>query len=284
MEPWIDCSLMSHESHRWHRGFAGRVLPLGWRQSLNYADEGGPRFAHHHPSAEPGRNGGGRDLSIATYNVELVKRPDAVLALIESDDRLSGADILALQETDEDLVARAARQVGGHYVYYPSMLHPVTERNFGPAIISRWPIVDDGKVPLPGRGWNRGSRRIAVRATILAHGTRIRVYSVHFSTMWEMLPRGQDAQARAVVEDALASPDPVIIAGDLNRMGAGRVIAGAGFEWLTRHVGRTHHVWSFDHVFVRGLDLHGTRSVVVDEALVTSDHKAVTTYIQLKPD
>jgi endonuclease/exonuclease/phosphatase family metal-dependent hydrolase len=223
-------------------------------------------------------------LRVATYNVELVRRRSAVLALLEGDPRLGGADILALQETDEELVSQAADLLGGHYVYYPSMLHPVTERNFGPAILARWPIVEDSKVFLPGRGWNRGSRRIAVRATVLVRGARIRVYNVHFSTMWEMLPRGQDAQARAVVEDAWSSPDPVLIAGDLNRMGAGRVFAGAGFQWLTRNVGRTHHVWSFDHVFARGLRLQQARSAVVHEALVTSDHRAVTTEIELAGD
>jgi endonuclease/exonuclease/phosphatase (EEP) superfamily protein YafD len=275
---------MIHDSRRWQRGVAGRTLPLGWKQSLNYAEEGGPRFARHHDNGGADGHGPAQRLRVATYNVELVKRPGAVLALLERDPRLRGADLLALQETDEELVAQAADRLGGHYVYYPSMLHPVTERNFGPAILSRWPIVEDGKVFLPGRGWNRGSRRIAVRATVLVHGARIRVYNVHFSTMWEMLPRGQDAQARAVVNDARSSPDPVLIAGDLNRMGAGRVFEKSGFQWLTRNVGRTHHVWSFDHVFARGLALHGVQSAVVHEALVTSDHRAVTTEIQLQGD
>lgn len=275
---------MSHDSRRWQRGFAGRTLPLGWKQSLNYADEGGPRFARHHESGEADGPGPAHLLRVATYNVELVKRRSAVLDLLAGDSRLGAADILALQETDEELVAQAADRLGGHYVYYPSMLHPITERNFGPAILVRGPIVEDGKVFLPGRGWNRGSRRIAVRATVLVRGIRIRVYNVHFSTMWEMLPRGQDAQARAVVEDARSSPDPVLVAGDLNRMGAGRVFAEAGFQWLTRHVGRTHHVWSFDHVFARGLALQEARSAVVHEALVTSDHRAVTTEIRLRND
>ncbi len=140
------------------------------------------------------------------------------------------------------------------------------------------------KVPLPGRGWTRGTRRIAVRATILLRGTRIRFYNVHFSTLWEMLPGGQDAQARAVVHDAATSPDPVIIAGDLNRMGAGRVFARAGYRWLTRGVGRTHHVWSFDHVFARGLEPRVVRAASVAEALATSDHRAVWTSLDLDGD
>ncbi len=274
---------MHDESRRWRRGFAGRTLPLGWRQSHNYAEVGLPRFAHH-LSATAARNSvAPAPLRVATYNVELVKQGGAVLSLLEREPRLGAADILALQETDEVLVAKAAELLGGHYVYYPSMLHPVTERNFGPAIISRWPIVEDAKVPLPGRGWNRGSRRIAVRTTLLVRGRRIRFYNLHLSTMWEMLPSGQDAQAQAVVDDAAGSGDPVLIAGDLNRMGAGRVFARAGYHWLTRDVGPTHHVWSFDHVFLHGLEPRGIRAASVTEALQTSDHRAVWTEFELDP-
>ena len=275
---------MTDESRRWQRGVAGWPLPLGWRQSHNYGEPGGPRFARELSALARDGHAPDRELRIATYNVELVKRPEAVLSLLEREPRLGSADVLALQEADEELVARAAERLGAHYVYYPSMLHPVTGRNFGPAILSRWPIVDDGKVPLPGRGWTRGTRRIAVRATLLVRGVRLRFYNVHFSTMWEMLPSGQDAQAAAVVADADASPDPVFIAGDLNRMGAGRVFARAGYHWLTRNVGRTHHVWSFDHVFLRGLEPRGVEAASVHEALATSDHRAVWTALDLDGD
>lgn len=272
---------MSDESPRWQRGFAGRPLPLGWKQSHNYGEVGGPRFAQLDRALD--RNGAGAThaLRIATYNVELVKHADAVLALLDKEPHLGTADILALQETDEALAARAAEQLGVHYVYYPSVLHPVTGRNFGPAILSRWPIHEDGKLFLPGRGWTRGTRRIAVRATLLVHGLAIRFYNLHLSTMWEMLPRGQDAQAAAVVADAAGCADPVFIAGDLNRMGAGRVFARAGYHWLTRNVGRTHHVWSFDHVFVRGLEPRAVQAASVTEALRTSDHRAVWTTLEL---
>jgi endonuclease/exonuclease/phosphatase family metal-dependent hydrolase len=273
---------MSDAPRHWHRGFAGRRLPLGWLQSRNYDDAGAPRFARHHDTPARG-DAPDTHLRVATYNVELVKRPEAVLALLERDPRLGQADILALQEADEALVDRAAHLLGAHYVYYPSMLHPLTGRNFGPAIMTRWPIVADAKVPLPGLGLNRGSRRIAVRATIDVRGRLLRFYSLHLSTMWEMLPSMQDAQARAVVADAESSPDPVLVAGDLNRMGAGRVFERAGFDWLTRRVGRTHLAWSFDHVFARGLAHGGAESVAVPEALQTSDHKAVTTVIDLTP-
>ena len=104
---------MTDASSRWQRGVAGRPLPLGWKQSHNYGEPGGPRFARDLPALARNGNAPDHELRIATYNVELVKRPKAVLSLLEREPRLGEADILALQETDEELVARAAEQLGG---------------------------------------------------------------------------------------------------------------------------------------------------------------------------
>jgi endonuclease/exonuclease/phosphatase family metal-dependent hydrolase len=277
---------MHDTSNAGPRGFLGRTLPFGWKQSSNYGEVGAPRFVQPvPPAARPAgeaRLVRDHELAVATYNVELVKRPGAVLDLLRREPRLGAVDVLALQEADETLVLRAAEQLDMAFVYYPSMRHPLTGLNFGPAILSRWPVLDHARVALPGRGWTRGTRRIAVRATLQVRAQRIRCYSVHLSTMWEMSPSSQDAQARAVVVDALASPDPVLVAGDLNRMGAGRVFANGGFRWITRRVGRTHHIWSFDHVFVRGLDLDGAATGSVREALSTSDHRAVWATLALR--
>ena len=148
---------MTDESRRWQRGVAGRPLPLGWRQSHNYGGPGGPAFRARRLPV-PGRRDRTRGArrSADRWARHLQRRAGqaarAVLALLEREPRLGAADILALQETDEELVARAAEQLGAHYVYYPSMVHPVTGRNFGPAILSRWPIVDDARCHSPAAG------------------------------------------------------------------------------------------------------------------------------------
>lgn len=213
-------------------------------------------------------------LVVASYNVWLARHVEGVLAVLAAHERLGGADVLAVQEADEHIVERIASRFGWHAVYHPSDRHHATGRNFGPALFSRWPLVDDRVVPLPRTGWRPRIARTAVSATAQVPGGSLHVCNVHLSTMLETSPAGQDSQARAVA-DALASlSGPVVVLGDLNRRGAARVFARAGLEWHTRSIGRTHHVWSFDHVFSRGLP--GTwRAGAVREALAASDHRAV---------
>lgn len=219
-------------------------------------------------------------LRLATYNIQLGLQLPRVAALIQREPGLATAEILALQEADEAAVERLAGNTFG-FAYYASSCHPSTGRNFGPAILSRWPILDHGKLVLPGADRGRGLLRVAVRATILLRGTRVRVYALHLSTLWEATSRGQDTQARAVVEDAAASDEPVLVIGDLNRRGAARVFEKAGYEWLTRDVGRTHLVWSFDHMFSRGMPIRRVAAGAVPDGLGASDHRAVVAEVEL---
>ncbi len=220
-------------------------------------------------------------LLVATYNLELSRRVDAVLALLARHPALGAADVLALQEADEAAAERVARLLGAGHVYHASARHPTTGRNFGPALVSRWPIAEDRALPLAPAPRPRSLPRIAVCATVTVRGRPIRCYNVHLSTLWETLPRGQDRQAAQVVEDAAASPDPVLVLGDLNRRGAARVFTGGGYAWHTAGIGRTHLAWSFDHVFTRGLAVRAARAEAVPEALATSDHRAVWAELEL---
>jgi endonuclease/exonuclease/phosphatase family metal-dependent hydrolase len=203
-----------------------------------------------------------------------------VASVVERERHLHGADVLALQEADEAAVERLASH-GFGFAYYASARHPGSGRNFGPAVLSRWPILDHAKVVLPGSATGRALLRIAVRTTLEVHGFRLRCYNVHFSTLWEMNPRGQDAQATAVVEDAASSPEPVLVIGDLNRRGVARVFERAGYQWLTRDIGSTHYVWSFDHIFARGMAPARVQAGVLASGLEGSDHKAVFTEVTL---
>lgn len=258
-------------------GLARRAIPglgvegIGWRQCHNYPEAEAPRLAIASPSPLPAPR---ETLLVASYNIEMGRRVDAALEVLQAHPALGGADVLALQEVDEAAVARIADALGMHAVYHAAARHPSSGRNFGPAILSRWPIADDGPLWLPGRGWVRGLRRIAVRATVLVHGRPLHLYNLHLSTMWEMSLAGQDRQAGAVAEAAAVHAEPVVVTGDFNRRGAVRVLERAGFHWHTRGVGRTHHVWSFDHVLSRGLG-GGGRAAAVPASLRASDHKAV---------
>lgn len=213
-------------------------------------------------------------LLIATYNLHFASRLDRALAILASEPRLAAADVLAVQEADEDATNRIAERLGLHAVYHPALRHPRTGRNFGPALLSRWPVVAERRIALPHHGVHR-MPRIAVAATLEIRGHPVTAYAVHFGTMREILPSHQAAQARVVLAEARATPGPAIIAGDLNRRGLGRLIAEAGWHWLTRDIGRTHLIWSFDHLFVRDVNPATTAAGTVAAALEASDHRAV---------
>jgi len=213
-------------------------------------------------------------LVVASFNVWLSQHVEGVLGVIEAHEPLGGADVLALQEADDHIVARVAARFGWHAVYHPSDRHHATGRNFGPALFSRWPLVDERVLPLPRTGWRSRVARNAVGATVHAPIGPVHVCNVHLSTMLETAPAGQDRQAQVVADAAVALEGPVIVLGDLNRRGAARVFTRAGLDWHTRGIGRTHHVWSFDHVFSRGLAGRWEAGVVA-EALAVSDHRAV---------
>jgi endonuclease/exonuclease/phosphatase family metal-dependent hydrolase len=250
---------------------------------LNYTDPAGPRYTGGAvapvPTAvqiTPSR------LRVVTMNVQYGLRVDAAIAVLTEDPAIRSSDIILLQEMDPRGAARIASVLGGEYVYYPSHVSPVGGRDFGNAIVSRWPIMADEKLVLPHAGYFRRTRRSAVAATLQVGTERIRVYNVHFAMMTELLPRARVEQARTVIADAGRSLHPVIVGGDLNSHGLGAVFAEQGFSWPTRNQPPTHLVWSFDHVFLRGLHLAGGSATgVVDNVRGASDHKPVWVEVAL---
>jgi endonuclease/exonuclease/phosphatase (EEP) superfamily protein YafD len=84
-----------------------------------------------------------------------------------------------------------------------------------------------------------------------------------------------------VLADAELSPGPTIVAGDFNSHGIGDVFLDRGYVWATRSVGKTVGLFSFDHVFLRGLPGRVTAGVAreVDKA---SDHRPVWTALDLQ--
>lgn len=248
----------------------------------NYSGAG-PRYAggfspvrHHAARAAPGT------LRIVTFNIKYAVHVDRAIALLRATPELHNADILALQEMDDSGTRRIAVALGMRYVYWPATVHRQSQRDFGNAILSRWPISDDRKVILPHLGRFAGTQRIAVGATVWAGGLPVRVYSVHFGTALETPPRRKRDQARAVLTDAQGY-DRVIVAGDMNSHGVGSVFENAGYRWPTRDNPATVHWFNWDHVFLRGLVAQDSvQSGVVRDARGASDHRPVWTAIALR--
>lgn len=255
------------------------ALAVGCARGFNYVGPG-PRYAGGQPraagtgtvaraAADP------RVIRVVTFNVYHATRVDSSIALLRQTAELQDADVLALQETDAPATARIAQALGMAYVYYPATRHPRYHRDFGNAVLSRWPIVADQKVVLPHLGRFRRTARTATAVTIALGGTAVRVYSVHLGTKGEIGPRARRNQVRAVLDDAAPHPY-VIVLGDMNSHGIGESLQAAGYAWPTAHNPRTLAFGNWDHVFLKGLAPANRRpSGVVADSRTASDHRAV---------
>jgi endonuclease/exonuclease/phosphatase family metal-dependent hydrolase len=207
---------MNEHPFRWRAVVAGALAVSACARPLNYAGADGPRFAGGTPrgGASPAA------LRLVTFNIKFGERLDSAIALLRETPELRDADILALQEVDAAATTRIADSLDMAYVYYPATLHPLTDRDFGNAILSRWPITADRKIVLPHRGRLRGTLRVATAATIDVAGTPVRAYSVHLGTVVDLWPRSRADQLEVILADAAAYPYVAVI-GDMNNHGVG---------------------------------------------------------------
>ncbi len=261
----------------WQRtafGFAvllGIAAAAGCAAAGNYTAQLGPRYAGgvHAWARAPD------SIRFVTFNLKLGERVDRAIELFQSDPALRGADIVALQEMDAHGTSRLAEALGMAYVYYPATVHPKTGRDFGNAVLSRWPIAEDRKIVLPHPDGFRGTRRAAVAATVVLGKVCVRVYSVHLGTAIWIGPESKRDQVREVLGDA-ARYERVIVAGDMNSHAIGSELRAHGYRWPTERQPATNLVFNWDHIFLSGLELAGTASTgVVLDNRGTSDHRPV---------
>jgi endonuclease/exonuclease/phosphatase family metal-dependent hydrolase len=237
----------------------------------NYPDKTGPRY-HGEFAGQPSLP----ILKVVTLNLKYAQKVNPAIQLLRQADALRDADVIALQEMDDAGAAAIARALSLNYVYYPGAVHPRTGRDFGNALLSRWPIEADAKVPLPHPGRFRHMQRIAVAATIRVRDTPVRCYSVHMETPGAVSAAQRRDQAAAVVNDA-AGFERVLVAGDFNNRNiVARAFEEAGYRWITQDEGHTISHFTWDHIFTRGLRLRDVASTgVVSESRGVSDHKPV---------
>jgi endonuclease/exonuclease/phosphatase family metal-dependent hydrolase len=212
-----------------------------------------------------------------TFNIKYSREIDRAIELFQKNRDLQNPDIIALQEMNNAGVDRIARALGMSYVYYPSAFHPQAAGDFGNAILVKGTIESDHKLLLPHPSRFRHLLRCAVAADVVADGRRLRVYSVHLETPFQISASDRRDQARAIVDDAARYPGPVVVAGDFNsRDVVGDAFGAAGFQWVTKDAGRTISFFAWDHVFVRGLVMQAPpkRGIVLNNN-GASDHLPV---------
>ena len=240
--------------------------------ALNYADPAGPRYEGRFAGADADPA-----LRIVTFNIKFSREIDRAIELFQKNHDLQNPDIIALQEMNNAGVDRIARALGMSYVYYPAAFHPQGSGDFGNALLVKGTIESDHKLILPHTSRIRHMLREAVVADVVVDGIRLRAYSVHLETPFQISASDRRDQARAILQDAARYPGPVVIAGDFNsRDVVGDVFGGAGFQWVTRDAGHTISFFSWDHVFVRGLTLKAPpRKGIVLNNNGASDHLPV---------
>jgi endonuclease/exonuclease/phosphatase family metal-dependent hydrolase len=214
-------------------------------------------------------------LRVVSFNIKLADRIDRAVEVFRGDS-LRDADIISLQEMDETGVERIARALNLNYIYYPGSIHPVRRRYFGTAILTRWPITETTKVILPHEGWGRRQRRNATAATIDVRGSCVRVYAVHLETQHRASQYQREDQVDSILADASTTSCPVVVAGDFNSKGIGKYFQQKGYAWPTERVGKTIALFSWDHIFVRGLIVPDSAAAgKVREVHGASDHRPV---------
>jgi endonuclease/exonuclease/phosphatase family metal-dependent hydrolase len=255
------------------------LLGAACSHALNYLDSAGPLYETRHaaPSAEAPPEG---PLRVVTFNIEFALHVDRAIAVLQESPALQKLDLLALQEMDAPGVERIASALGFDSFYAPGGVHPTSRRDFGCALLSPWPLIEPRKVLLPHGTRGTGLRRAAVGATLLRAGRRVRVYSVHLGSPFGVSGGDRREQVDALLHDAADSPDPVVIAGDLNSHGVGDAFVKHGYAWLTRDVGPTAAKMglklAYDHVFTKGLAAApGPAAGVVRDNRKASDHHPV---------
>ena len=227
------------------------VMAAGCNTGVLYPDPLGPRFSAPLPAAPPPSMW--RDtILVVSFNVENSQEVDSAIAVLTSEPAVRTADIVLLQEVDEHAARIVSATLGMGFVYYPAILRKATGRNFGNAVLSRWPLVDDRKLILPHLAVFGRTQRIATAVTVRVGSTPIRVYSVHLATPPNLALRERGDQMRAILRDAAPYPH-VVIGGDLNSRGLGRLASEQGFAWPTRDGPRTVLFGRWDHIFFKGL-------------------------------
>ncbi len=225
---------------------------------------------------------------LVCWNIEDGLDIDGTIAGLTGHPNLANADAICLQEMDADGVDRIGRELGLGYLYFESSQDDRTGRGFGNAILSPWPLDDNVVVPLPHVAKAYGRPRAAVGATVTkslpSEGPQratmaVSVWSIHAEIPPLSLSR-RVAQFTAVAARAISpNPDHLLVAGDFNTTTSTAVQAidelysMFDLERLTEPAGpslrRAGRLFHLDHIFGRGVDVHG---VGVEPTVIASDH------------
>jgi endonuclease/exonuclease/phosphatase family metal-dependent hydrolase len=248
----------------------------------NYDDLEGPKFeGFYAPTALSPQD----ILKVVSYNIRFGEAVEAAVNAFRQYVQLINADIVCLQEMDEVSTESIARQLRYNFVYFPACIHNYHGRNFGNAILSKWPLLGTKKIILPGLSPLTRQIRLAAKAWLQVGKREIVVYSTHTEVYLTMINHRRQ-QADALISDIAHTVEEsqyVIVGGDFNTVshrGINRLVnqfARVGLERASKGAGATMMRYAYrptaaDHIFVRGLRTLGRGAV---RQAAASDHAPV---------
>lgn len=216
-----------------------------------------------------------KSIKVVSYNVELGEKIQGAKNLFSQGAALADADIICLQEMHLEAVEEVAGFLRYNYVYYPSAIHPKSRKDFGQAILSKWPIKNDKQILLPFSSEDRYIKiqNAAVAATVAVKEREILIYSAHLGVV--ISPAYRQAQLRSILDSIPALAEEIIICGDFNtyaelhNKAIQQVINEYRFKEATNKIGWTYKYWYLfndravlDHIFYKGLKLLKAGKVV----------------------
>lgn len=264
------------------------LLTTACRTGRNYVDVEGPRYAGDlasqpctgTPNGRGDASAASAELLVVSFNIEFARNVAGAIDLFMGHPDLRCADVLLLQEMDASGTEAVANALGLSYRYYPAVHSERTDRDFGNAVLSRWPIVADQKLVLPHVSLLTRTQRTATAATLTVGSDTIRVYSAHLGTLAEIGAGARDDQLRTVLDDASTFAH-VIVGGDMNSRTVGDVVGEQGFDWPTEEGPATSALGRWDHIFLRGLTSGSEDQGTVLEVEKISDHRPVWVRVRL---
>lgn len=253
------------------------LVATACRTGRNYPAVDAPRYSRPAPSAPSTRPD---TLRVVSFNIAFAREVDRAIEVLR-EPGVRDADVLFLQEMDSAATDRIATTLGFGYVYHPAIFRTRSEHDFGNAVLSRWPIIDDAKIILPHTSRYAGTQRTATAATLRIDTLLIRVYSTHLGTPMDVSGGRRDDQLRAIIADAAPFPF-AIIGGDMNTADIGKVATNASWQWTTRVGPHTTRFGRWDHIFVKGLHAPDTGATgTIMDVHGASDHRPVWSLVLL---
>lgn len=248
---------------------------------INYTNPEQPRYSGGAQPVAP-QLLHGDTLKIASFNIAFGVQIDSAIVMFRSTPELRDLDIILLQEMDDPGTKRIAEALQMRYVYYPAQLRKNTKREWGNAVLSRWPITEDKKLVLPHYNGPAATMRGATGVTLQIANRNVRVYSAHLGTIYNITPAERKDQLRTILEDA-TKYEQVIAGGDLNSASVGKVAYNVGYDWPTQHIGKTMKVGSLDHMVTKGFAIPETDAAgVVVNNHHASDHSPIWIKVVLR--